>query len=892
MRRLSFAFHVPGLPFTGATLRERSLGGSETAALCLTRALAKLGHNVHIFTAAEAVEEHEGVHYRPLSLWHAYATSTPTDVIVAQRLAETFSCHYPSKLNVLWQHDLPLGRQTDAFRGTLWNVDVVALLSDYMAGRYREVYGLGDELIWRTRNGVDIADFEACEGGDRDMHRLVYAARPERGLDVLLEHIMPRILEREPQMRLVVAGYDNPVDHLAGFYGHCRALGEKLGCVEWQSFKRTDLYQLYRTSRCMVYPTPSPIQPVFAEISCISAMEAQAAGLPMVTSTRGALSETLPPACGALIDGDPWKPEIAERYADAVLELQGEKHAAASSSGVFHAKHLDWSAVAEQWTSELAAFIRDRNDDDARCITRLVEHGDVQTARAIVGSDEVPKRRREPPSPGSVVELVSEELKRHDGVQKILSYAPAPDTRKLRELIGDGVRVYSGERGKRQPKGYVDALWLSLDVARTPEPWAYIAAAEMYVKIGGVVIISLPYGPAHDPEALWSLDQSDLKHLLGSRDEVLAQSVVRGADPATIAPIGWQLVVYNVAGEMPAPNALEAVERARMFRPRETLSATLMLGGDRVEETLHWCLRSIRDVADEIIGCDCGMSDEARRICARYDVDLIRSRSPLEIGFEGPRNAALERASGDWVLWIDADERLVNASALTKYLRRNMYQGYSIEQHHHAVDATFAPDLPVRVFRHRSRRDGKRMRFFGQIHEHPETGLNEGPGEVLILPDVRISHVGYVDEPTRRGRFDRNAPMLERDKQLYPDRILQKHFIMRDNSLRMQWLTAANGGVPPAEALVLAREICEIYRAHFLGKSTYSHIDPLGYYTQALTVLGEGIEVSFDVRARRDGRGDALNGGTHARFASTEEAQTEIGRRVAQKLLPLDRAEW
>ena len=86
----------------------------------------------------------------------------------------------------------------------------------------------------------------------------------------------------------------------------------------------------------------------------------------------------------------------------------------------------------------------------------------------------------------------------------------------------------------------------------------------------------------------------------------------------------------------------------------------------------------------------------------------------------------------DWVLWIDTDERLMDPERVPKYLRANIFNGYSIRQHHFACDTAFKPDLPVRLFR-RGPQGGKTMRFFGMIHEHPELGLNEGPGLTVVL---------------------------------------------------------------------------------------------------------------------------------------------------------------
>ena len=56
-----------------------------------------------------------------------------------------------------------------------------------------------------------------------------------------------------------------------------------------------------------------------------------------------------------------------------------------------------------------------------------------------------------------------------------------------------------------------------------------------------------------------------------------------------------------------------------------------------------------------------------------------------------------------------------------------------------------------------------------------------------------------------------------------------------------------------------AEEVRDIYREHFLGKTTLLNIDPLDYYTQALKVLNEGIDVQFGIGAHRDGLGQMIH---------------------------------
>ncbi|MDP6437852.1 MAG: glycosyltransferase family 2 protein [Gammaproteobacteria bacterium] len=86
---------------------------------------------------------------------------------------------------------------------------------------------------------------------------------------------------------------------------------------------------------------------------------------------------------------------------------------------------------------------------------------------------------------------------------------------------------------------------------------------------------------------------------------------------------------------------------------RYTLSVTLITlnEADRVER----CLESVSNLADEIIVFDSGSTDGTLDIVARYTDKIWKTDWP---GFGKQKQRALEQASCDWVLAIDADEAL------------------------------------------------------------------------------------------------------------------------------------------------------------------------------------------------------------------------------------------
>ena len=65
-------------------------------------------------------------------------------------------------------------------------------------------------------------------------------------------------------------------------------------------------------------------------------------------------------------------------------------------------------------------------------------------------------------------------------------------------------------------------------------------------------------------------------------------------------------------------------------------------------------LASIRGAWDELIVVDTGSEDATRAIAASFGAQVLDV--PWCDDFSAPRNAAVDAAQGDWILFLDADE--------------------------------------------------------------------------------------------------------------------------------------------------------------------------------------------------------------------------------------------
>lgn len=88
------------------------------------------------------------------------------------------------------------------------------------------------------------------------------------------------------------------------------------------------------------------------------------------------------------------------------------------------------------------------------------------------------------------------------------------------------------------------------------------------------------------------------------------------------------------------------------------------------------CLESV-SWADEIIVLDSGSQDDTVSICRQYTDKVYETDWP---GFGVQKQRALDKATGDWVLSIDADE-IVTAelrAEIEQALQQNKFHGYEI----------------------------------------------------------------------------------------------------------------------------------------------------------------------------------------------------------------------
>ncbi len=204
---------------------------------------------------------------------------------------------------------------------------------------------------------------------------------------------------------------------------------------------------------------------------------------------------------------------------------------------------------------------------------------------------------------------------------------------------------------------------------------------------------------------------------------------------------------------------------ARNEHTRPSLSVSMIVKNEA--EFLEGCLESVRAIADEIIVVDTGSTDATKDIAFRYGARVYDYAWNGD--FAAARNFSLQHCSGDWVLYIDADERLTPESVrvVRELISRPKVGAYalSILNPQTMQQGTFhQQNAYPRLFR---RLPG--VQFEGRVHEQIWPSLKRLRLNVLPSP-LTILHLGYSrGYDVVQQKAERNLELLRKQLVEHPD---------------------------------------------------------------------------------------------------------------------------
>ncbi|HEY1295981.1 MAG TPA: glycosyltransferase family 2 protein [Chloroflexota bacterium] len=180
-----------------------------------------------------------------------------------------------------------------------------------------------------------------------------------------------------------------------------------------------------------------------------------------------------------------------------------------------------------------------------------------------------------------------------------------------------------------------------------------------------------------------------------------------------------------------------------------TLSAVVIARDE--ERMLGDCLASLGFADERLVLVDARTTDRTREI-ARLGGARVEERAFDT--FDGQRDAALALARGDWVLFVDADERVTPAlrdEVLRTLALPDVRGGYWIPRHNYLMGrvvtrAGWFPDYQLRLVERRA------VRFdpLRPVHEVP---LVDGPVGYLCEPFVHFNYATLVEFVHKQERY-------------------------------------------------------------------------------------------------------------------------------------------
>jgi len=319
-------------PFSGASLREGSLGGIQSGTVFLAEAMARAGHSVRVLNMIEAPVTVENVSYEPFE--GAVRAGVTADAAISNNRASLLA-KVKARTRIIWF------RNPTKFSRLLKKGDLAAVLSlrphAVLLGAYHASKTPG-WIPFASRvvipHGVDPLFRRSEPSQEAPGPRAIFVSQPYRGLDWVMEVWRDRIKPHAPEGAELHV-FTPKVHQIPGGRDELK----HDGIIVRGSLSKSDLARELQEARVMLYPGHRD------ETFCNAAAEATAAGLPVVTRGFGSLSDRIEHGHTGFIAED------AEAFARNALEVLSDEarwlelhRACLSDPGV-----KSWDVRVKEW---------------------------------------------------------------------------------------------------------------------------------------------------------------------------------------------------------------------------------------------------------------------------------------------------------------------------------------------------------------------------------------------------------------------------------------------------------------------------------------------------------------------------------------------------------------
>lgn len=253
----------------------------------------------------------------------------------------------PDKLNILWQHlpaDQPFvqGIRDKYFQRQL---DATVMVSHWQHEKYRWMHQIPLDNVVVIKNAIEPIEFLPRSN---DKIKIIFAAPPYRGLDVMLaafEVLNRDDVELDVYSSTVIYGEDY-VKHEGDKYEPLFQRAREMKNVNYIGYVSHDeMIKAMQSADILAYPC------IFEETSCLTVIEAAAAGCQVITTNIGALPETGSEFV-TLVPIRADYPNIVMSFAEGLTEVVDKaKGFNGAYQSEFYNTMYGWERRAKEWNA-------------------------------------------------------------------------------------------------------------------------------------------------------------------------------------------------------------------------------------------------------------------------------------------------------------------------------------------------------------------------------------------------------------------------------------------------------------------------------------------------------------------------------------------------------------